>query len=120
MYSTYAFAKTSPDSKFEKINIQRNVGGDDDVTFQLKYCGICHSDVHIAENLLGAVRPTSYPCVPGHELAGVVTSVGKNVTKVKPGDNVGVGCMVDSCGHCEMCREGEEQFCEKGNKQDRR
>jgi len=111
MYSTYAFARTSPDSKFEKINIRRNVAGDNDVTFKLKYCGICHSDVHIADNGLGM---TKYPCVPGHELAGVVTSVGKNVTKVKPGDNVGVGCMVDSCRQCEMCREGAEQFCQKG------
>jgi len=112
MYSTYAFARTSPDSKFEKINIRRNVAGDNDVTFKLKYCGICHSDVHIADNGLGM---TKYPCVPGHELAGVVTSVGKNVTKVKPGDKVGVGCMVDSCGQCAMCEGGDEQFCQQGN-----
>ena len=54
---------------------------------------------------------TSYPCVPGHELAGVVTWVGRKVTKVKVGDNVGVGCMVDSCGDCKFCQDGEEQFC---------
>jgi len=114
MYSTYAFAKTSPEAKFQKINIRRNVAGDDDVTFKLKYCGICHSDVHIAENGLGM---TKYPCVPGHELAGVVTSVGKNVTKVKPGDKVGVGCLVDSCGGCLMCKGGDEQFCQKGSVQ---
>ena len=112
MYSTYAFARTSPDSKFEKINIRRNVAGDNDVTFKLKYCGICHSDVHIADNGLGM---TKYPCVPGHELAGVVTSVGKNVTKVKPGDKVGVGYLVNSCGQCAMCKRGEEQFCQQGN-----
>ena len=108
MYSTFAFARSSPNSKFEKIDIQRNICGDNDVTFTLKYCGICHSDVLIADNGLG---DTQYPCVPGHELAGVVTSVGKNVTKVKPGDNVGVGCMVDSCRQCEMCKEGDEQLC---------
>ena len=113
MYTTFAFAKKSADSKFEKIDIQRNVAGDDDVTFKLKYCGICHTDTFISENGMGM---TSYPCVPGHELAGVVTSVGKKVTKVKPGDCVGVGCMVDSCGQCVMCQQGEEQFCLEGNR----
>ena len=112
MYTTFAFAKKSADSKFEKIDIQRNVAGDDDVTFKLKYCGICHTDTFISEN---GMRMTSYPCVPGHELAGVVTSVGKNVTKVKPGDKVGVGYLVDSCGQCVMCKGGDEQFCQQGN-----
>ena len=112
MYSTYAFARTSPDSKFQKIKIHRNVAGDNDVTFKLKYCGICHTDVNAADNSFGM---TKYPCVPGHELAGVVTSVGNNVTKVKPGDHVGVGCMVDSCRQCDMCQRGEEQLCLQGN-----
>ena len=112
MYSTYAFARTSPDSKFQKIKIHRNVAGDNDVTFKLKYCGICHTDVNAADNSFGM---TKYPCVPGHELAGVVTSVGKNVTKVKRGDKVGVGYLVDSCGQCAMCKGGDEQFCRQGN-----
>jgi len=112
MYSTFAFARTSPDSKFKKIKIQRNAAGDNDVTFKLKYCGICHTDVNAADNSFGT---TKYPCVPGHELARVVTSVGKNVTKVKPGDKVGVGYLVDSCGQCTMCKGGDEQFCQKGN-----
>ena len=57
---------------------------------------------------------TNYPCVPGHELAGVVTAVGKNVTKCQVGDNVGVGCVVDSCFNCSGCQDGEEHMCEKG------
>ena len=80
MYSTVAWAKSAPDSEFSKIEITRNVAGDDDVTFDLKYCGICHTDVHISGNDLGTAH---YPFVPGHELAGVVTAVGRNVTKCK-------------------------------------
>ena len=80
LYSTMAWAKSGAESEFGKIEIQRNVAGDNDVTFDLKYCGICHTDVHIANNDMGN---TKYPCVPGHELAGVVTKVGRNVTKYK-------------------------------------
>ena len=80
MYETVAWAKKSAADKFEKITIKRNLPGDDDVTFDLKYCGICHTDVHIANNDMGN---THYPCVPGHELAGIVSAVGKNVTKYK-------------------------------------
>ena len=80
MYSTLAWAKSEAKSEFGRIEIKRNIAGDNDVTFDLKYCGICHTDVHIANNDMGN---THYPCVPGHELAGVVTKVGKNVTKYK-------------------------------------
>ena len=80
MYSTVAWAKSAADSEFSKIEIKRNVTGDEDVTFDLKFCGICHSDVHVANN---DMSNTKYPCVPGHELAGVVTAVGKNVSKYK-------------------------------------
>ena len=111
MYKTVAWAKSSPDSGFSKISIERNVAGENDVTFQLKYCGICHTDVNIANNDFGN---TQYPSVPGHELAGVVTKVGSKVTKVKVGDKVGVGYIVDSCMNCKLCRAGEEQFCENG------
>jgi len=111
MYSTVAWAKSAADSEFGKIEIKRNVTGDDDVTFDLKYCGICHTDVHIANNDMGN---THYPCVPGHELAGVVTAVGKSVTKYKVGDRVGVGCIVDSCMGCDACKAGEEHMCGKG------
>ena len=108
MYTTSAWAKKDQHSDFEKIDIKRNNCSEKDVTFKLKYCGVCHSDVHMAGNELGM---TKYPCVPGHELAGVVTKVGRKVTKVKVGDKVGVGCMTDSCGACRFCDSGEEQLC---------
>jgi len=111
LYPTIAWAKTAADSKFSKIEISRNVAGENDVTFEMKYCGICHTDVHIANNDMGR---THYPCVPGHELAGIVTKVGSNVTKVKVGDRVGVGCIVDTCMNCDGCAAGEEQLCCKG------
>lgn len=111
MYSTVAWAKTAPESEFSKIDIKRNVTGDDDVTFDIKFCGICHTDVHIGNNDMGN---TNYPCVPGHELAGVVTNVGNNVNKYKVGDRVGVGCVVDSCMSCDGCKAGEEHMCAKG------
>ena len=114
MYKTYAWAKASPEAKFSPLEIERNVAGDCDVTFEMKYCGICHSDVHVANNDFGKARPTNYPCVPGHELAGVVTSVGSKVTKVKVGDKVGVGCISDCCMNCASCKTGEEQLCVNG------
>ncbi len=91
-------------------SIERNECGPHDVEFDVKYCGICHTDVHFANNDLGT---TSYPCVPGHELAGIVTKVGSKVEKVKVGDHVGVGCIVDSCLDCPACERSEEQYCSK-------
>jgi uncharacterized zinc-type alcohol dehydrogenase-like protein len=79
----------------------------------MKYCGICHTDLHIAANHLSGVNGTIYPCVPGHELSGICIGVGSKVTKFKIGDQIGVGCMVDSCGECKACLRGEEQFCSK-------
>jgi len=116
MYTTQAWAKSDPKSSFQKIEIKRNVCGGEDVTFAVKFCGICHSDVHTAENQLDVPggRKTNYPCVPGHELAGVVTEVGRDVTKYKVGDMVGVGCISDSCMSCAACAEGEEMWCAKG------
>ena len=81
------------------------------MSIDIKYCGICHTDIHFAKNDLGV---TSYPFVPGHEIVGVVTAVGKKVKKFKEGELVGVGCMVDSCKECNSCMESTEQFCEKG------
>ena len=80
MYSTFAWAKTGAGSQFSKVEIWRNKTGEDDVTFDIKFCGICHMDVHTCDNDMG---DTKYPCVPGHELAGVVVKVGQNVDKYK-------------------------------------
>lgn len=108
LYDTVAWGKSSKDSKFSQLKIQRNLPGADDVTFDLKYCGICHTDVHIANNDWGT---TTFPVVPGHELAGVVSAIGANVTKFKVGDQVGVGCIVDSCLKCRNCNDGVEHIC---------
>lgn len=78
---------------------------------EILYCGVCHSDLHTARN---EWKNTLYPSVPGHEIVGRVTAVGNQVKKFKVGDLAGVGCMVDSCGHCASCGDGEEQYCESG------
>lgn len=80
----------------------------DDVVIDILYCGVCHSDIHTARNEWGG---SQYPVVPGHEIIGRVASVGAQVAGFKPGDLVGVGCMVDSCQHCESCEQGLEQYC---------
>ncbi len=82
----------------------------DDVVIEILYCGVCHSDLHQVRNDWGH---SIYPIVPGHEIIGRVTSVGPDVTRFKPGDHVGVGCMVDSCQHCAACEQGLEQYCEE-------
>lgn len=93
----------------------RHAVGDNEVQIEIMYAGICHSDLHAAwdeqkEQGLHSV----YPMVPGHEIAGRVVKVGKNITKHKIGDYAGIGCMVDACGHCSSCDMHKEQFCEKG------
>ena len=80
----------------------------DDVVIEILYCGICHTDIHHARNDWGRAN---YPLVPGHEIVGRVTAVGSEVTRFKPGDHVGVGCMVDSCRTCAACHDGDEQYC---------
>lgn len=83
-----------------------------DVAIEILYCGVCHSDLHTARNDWGW---TTYPTVVGHEIVGRVTEVAPEVTKHKVGDLVAIGCMVDSCQHCDQCRKGEEQLCREGN-----
>jgi len=88
---------------------ERRPMGDNDILIDVKYASICHSDIH---QIRGDWGPQAYPQVPGHEIVGIVSAVGKNVTKFKVGDRAGVGCMVDSCMRCDNCNHGEEQFCE--------
>lgn len=83
----------------------------DDVSIEILYCGVCHSDLHSVRNDWGGA---SYPLIPGHEIIGRVVGVGPKVSRFKAGDRVGVGCMVDSCHHCEACDNGEEQYCHHG------
>ena len=114
MPSTSALSAPSAGASFEETTIDRRAARPDDVEIDISYCGICHSDVHQARDEWGG---SIFPMVPGHEIAGVVTAVGADVTRFSVGDRVGVGCMVDSCGECEYCAVGEEQFCVKGNVQ---
>ena len=109
--ATRAFAATASDKPLAPYSFERRDPGPDDVAIAIKFAGVCHSDLHIVKNDLGN---TTYPIVPGHEIAGIVTAVGANVTRFKEGDRVGVGCMVDSCRQCTPCKEGEEQYCVPG------
>ena len=106
-----AFAATATDAPLSPYSFDRREPGPDDVAIEIKFCGVCHSDLHVARGHLG---PVPYPIVPGHEIAGIVTAVGANVTRFKAGDRVGVGCMVDSCRACSACVAGEEQYCVPG------
>lgn len=103
-----AYAATSATDPLTKTTIERRDVGPHDVAFDIKFAGICHSDIHTAKAEWGT---PSYPLVVGHEIAGVVNEVGSEVTKYKVGDHVGVGCMVNSCQNCENCAAGLEQYC---------
>ncbi|MBI5781245.1 MAG: NAD(P)-dependent alcohol dehydrogenase [Rhodocyclales bacterium] len=106
-----AYAAFDPHSPLVAWEIARRDPGPHDVQIQILYCGVCHSDLHQARN---EWKNTMYPCVPGHEIVGRVVAVGEKVTRFKVGDLAGVGCMVDSCGHCDACASGEEQYCSEG------
>ncbi|MBC7711945.1 MAG: NAD(P)-dependent alcohol dehydrogenase [Rhizobacter sp.] len=93
------------------FSFERREPKEHDVLIDIKFCGICHSDIHQARDEWGG---SAFPMVPGHEIAGIVAQVGSKVTKYKVGDHVGVGCMVDSCRHCSSCEAGLEQFCLEG------
>ncbi|MFE0105505.1 NAD(P)-dependent alcohol dehydrogenase [Streptomyces sp. NPDC059009] len=107
-----AWAAPSAKAPLERTTIPRRPVGATDVRIEIKYAGICHSDIHQAQDGWGE---GIYPMVPGHEIAGVVTEVGPAVTKFAVGDRVGVGCLVDSCRECDNCKAGLEQHCTGGN-----
>jgi alcohol dehydrogenase (NADP+) len=112
-YPAKAYAAQSASSDLAPISIQRRAPRPQDVQIDILYCGVCHSDLHQVRDEWQSMMPTVYPCVPGHEIVGRVTSVGSDVKKFKKGDLAAVGCMVGSCGVCESCREGLEQYCVK-------
>ncbi|MBY8860370.1 NAD(P)-dependent alcohol dehydrogenase [Nocardia sp. CA2R105] len=109
-----AYAAPSAKAPLERTTIERRTVGEHDVLIDIKFAGICHSDIHQARAGWGEAI---FPMVPGHEIAGIVEAVGSAVTEFKIGDRVGVGCMVDSCRVCEPCRNGQEQHCVRGNVQ---
>lgn len=109
---TLGFACTAVAAPLTPFAFNRREPRANDVVMEILYCGVCHSDLHWARNDWGG---TVFPTVPGHEIIGRVTAVGAEVTQHRIGDHVGVGCMVDSCQHCDQCRRGEEQLCREGN-----
>lgn len=112
MLTVNAYAATSATDPLVPTTVERRDLGPHDVLIEIKFAGICHSDIHAARSEWGR---TKYPLTPGHEIAGLVAEVGTEVTTHAVGDRVGVGCMVNSCRECDNCRNGEEQYCLKGN-----
>ncbi len=111
MIETIGYAAKAEKDKLKSFAFQRRELNDNDVLIEIKYCGVCHSDIHQVNNDWGG---SLYPMVPGHEIVGIVKKVGSNVNLYKEGDTVGVGCLVDSCQECDSCKEDLEQYCEKG------
>src|SRR5437660_1570887 len=111
MYSTKGYATHGADEPLKPFSFERRDPTPRDVQIEILFCGICHSDLHIARNEWGG---TIYPCVPGHEIVGRVVAAGREVRKFKEGDLAAVGCMVDSDRTCHNCQAGLEQFCETG------
>lgn len=111
MHDTKAYAAASATSPLALDTIRRRETTETDVRIEILFCGVCHSDLHTVRDEWNSVMPTTYPCVPGHEIVGRVTGVGSAVSKFKPGDLVGVGCLVDSDHSCNQCRDDVEQFC---------
>ncbi|EOR96572.1 Alcohol dehydrogenase [Arcticibacter svalbardensis MN12-7] len=114
MKAVKSYVAHSADKPLEPYQLDRREPEAKDVEIKILYCGVCHSDIHTARNEWGG---TMYPVVPGHEIVGTVTRVGSEVSRFKAGDTVGVGCFVDSCGHCKNCKEDNEQYCENGHSQ---
>ena len=111
MFTAKAYAATSEIAPLAPTVIARRDPVETDVQIEILFCGICHSDLHMARNEWSTILPTVYPCVPGHEIVGRVTKVGSAVTQFKAGDLAGVGCLVDSDRTCPACQSGLEQFC---------
>ncbi|BFG35647.1 hypothetical protein CerSpe_219210 [Prunus speciosa] len=106
----YGWAARDSSGVLSPFHFTRRGNGDNDISMKILYCGICHSDLHLAKDEVGM---TIYPIVPGHEIVGEVTKVGRNVTKFKVGDIAGVGCMVGSCRSCDNCTQDLENYCPK-------
>lgn len=108
---TVGYAAQAAGEALTPYTFERRALRPNDVAMEILYCGVCHSDLHMVQNDWGG---SVYPLVPGHEIVGRVTAVGSKVTRFKAGDAVAVGCMVDSCQHCDQCHHGEEQYCREG------
>jgi uncharacterized zinc-type alcohol dehydrogenase-like protein len=112
MFQCHGYAANSSQAPLSSFTFERREPGPSDVRIEIRYCGVCHSDLNRARDIWGG---SLYPCVPGHEIVGRVEAVGGSVSQFKPGDMVGVGVLVDSCRECLNCRDGFEQYCDNGN-----
>ncbi|MGW0757579.1 NAD(P)-dependent alcohol dehydrogenase [Streptomyces sp. NPDC002814] len=112
MTTVAAYAAPGAKAPLERTTIERRAVREFDVLIDIKFAGICHSDIHQAREGWGEAI---FPMVPGHEIAGIVSEVGPGVTKYAVGDRVGVGCLVDSCRECDSCQAGQEQYCTGGS-----
>ncbi|XP_043694862.1 probable mannitol dehydrogenase [Telopea speciosissima] len=106
----FGWAARDPSGVLSPFRFSRRATGDDDVTFKVLYCGICHSDLHFIKNEWGF---STYPMVPGHEIVGIATEVGSKVKRFKVGDKVGVGCNIGACHSCDNCTKDLESYCPK-------
>src|SRR5690242_19941645 len=111
MLDTHSYAAFDAKSPLRPFSFSRRDPGPHDVVLDILYCGICHSDLHMAKEEWGG---STFPPVPGHEIVGRVARVGAEVAQFKPRDTAGVGCFVGSCGRCAACKRGLEQYCEQG------
>ncbi|MDG1137962.1 MAG: NAD(P)-dependent alcohol dehydrogenase [Opitutales bacterium] len=111
MNTTPAYAALEAKGKVNPFSIERRDPGPHDVQIDIEYCGVCHTDLHFVNNDWGM---SQYPIVPGHEIVGRVSGVGDKVEKYKQGDLTAIGCMVGSCGTCQSCQRGNEQYCQNG------
>ena len=109
---TKAFGTNSPTDNLKQMTIERRTLTAKDIEIEILYCGVCHSDLHTANNDWGG---SVYPVVPGHEIVGKITNVGSEITRFKVGDLAGVGCLVDSCRTCDSCKKDLEQYCLTGS-----
>src|ERR1700704_1771926 len=111
MIPVKAYAAQNATTPLAPWNFERREVGPKDVQIDILYCGVCHSDIHqVRDEWGGAI----FPMVPGHEIVGRIGKIGKDVTQFRVGDLAGVGCFVDSCRECQSCKEGLEQYCDKG------
>ncbi|XP_020262439.1 probable cinnamyl alcohol dehydrogenase 6 [Asparagus officinalis] len=110
MQTVSGWAAMDSSGKITPFVFKRRENGVDDVSIKIMYCGICHTDLHHIKNAWGI---TMYPLVPGHEITGIITKVGENVSNFKVGDRVGVGCIAASCLDCDFCKDSQENYCDK-------
>ena len=111
MIPVIGYAANQAKAQLTPYSFERREPKEHDILIDVKYCGICHTDIHQVNNEWGG---STYPMVPGHEIVGVISQLGSKVTKYKIGDRVGVGCFVDSCRTCSPCKNGLEQYCANG------